>query len=200
MKIVLVGASGIIGGHLARHFAGQHEIIAASRSNSAHKLDISSLASIRQFLAGCGNFDALISVAGSAPFKALEDLQGQDFEAGIASKMMGQINLVLEGSKYINSGGSFSLISGILAEDPIPRGSVLSTVNGALNSFVKSAARELTPKNIRLNIISPGLLEDSAENLGEAFPGHLPVSAQRVIKAFEKSLFGNGSGEVIRVY
>ena len=77
---------------------------------------------------------------------------------------MGQVNLVLIRLKYINHGGSFTLTSGILSDDPVRCGSSAAMVNGAINSFVKSAAMEM-PNNIRINVVSPTVLTESAEKL-----------------------------------
>ncbi len=200
MKIVIVGASGVIGSHLARSFSTEHEVISASAAKSDYKVDMTSTNAIKKFFEEVGAFDALITVAGSAPMKPLEEMTHEDFQQGFNSKQMGQIDMVLLGLKHIRQGGSFTLVSGILAEDPIPNGVGLTVVNAALNGFVKAASRELLPQNIRINVVSPGLLEDSAERLGAYFPGHAAVPANKVIKAFEKSVLGNGTGEVIRVY
>lgn len=200
MKILIIGANGVIGSHLSRTFSTDHEVIRASANNSEYTVDFSSGDSLRSFFEEVGEFDALITAAGSAPMKPLHEMTYDDFLTGFNSKMMGQINAVLIGQEYINLGGSFTLTSGILAKDPIPKGSGLSTVNAAVNGFVLAASRELIPKNLRLNVVSPGLLEDSAERLADAFPGHFPVPSSRVIKAYEKSLFGNGTGEIIEVF
>lgn len=200
MKIVIVGASGIIGSHMARTFSTDHEVIEASANKSEYKVDFSSTDSIKKFFEEIGEFDALITAAGSAPMKPLEEMTHEDFQQGFDSKLMGQIDMVLIGQKYIRPGGSFTLTSGILSEDPIPNGSGLTVVNAALNGFVLAASRELLSKNIRINVVSPGLLEDSAERLQDFFPGHVPVPSSKVIKAYEKSVLSNGTGEIIKVY
>lgn len=200
MKIVIVGANGVIGSHLSRTFSTDHEVIRASAHKSEYTVDFSSEKSIRNLFEDIGSFDALITVAGSAPMKPLQEMTYEDFVEGFNSKMMGQINVVLIGQEYINNGGVFTLTSGILAKDPIPNGTGLSTVNAAVNAFVLAASRELIPKNVRLNVVSPGLLEDSAERLQKFFPGHVPVPASKVVKAYEKSLLGNGTGEIIEVF
>jgi NAD(P)-dependent dehydrogenase (short-subunit alcohol dehydrogenase family) len=129
----------------------------------------------------------------------LQEMKGEDFMSGIYSKLMGQINLVLAGQHTINAGGSFTLISGILAEDPIQNGVSLSVVNGAINSFVIAAANELK-NDVRINAVSPGLVEDSYEAMGKYFPGHNPVPMNRVVNAFVKSVEGVRTGEIIKVY
>jgi hypothetical protein len=55
---------------------------------------------------------------------------------GIKSKLMGQVNLVLIGKDFINDGGSFTLISGVLSYDPIRMDSSATLVNSAIDGFV----------------------------------------------------------------
>jgi len=111
---------------------------------------------------------------------------------------MGQVNLVLIGQHYINPSGSFTLTSGILSEDPILAGTALSTVNGAINSFVRSASIELK-NDVRINAVSPGVVEDSPEFF-DAFPGHIPVKMEVVTAAYCKSVMGALSGQIITAY
>ena len=77
---------------------------------------------------------------------------------------MGQINLVRIGKDYINPGGSFTLTTGILADDPVPMTTSAAMVNGGIHSFVKAAALEMK-KDQRINVVASGLVEDAVENL-----------------------------------
>ncbi len=49
----------------------------------------------------------------------ITDLTPELNELAIESKLKGQINLVLLGLDYVNDGGSFTLTTGILMDDPI---------------------------------------------------------------------------------
>ncbi|MFD2569851.1 short chain dehydrogenase [Spirosoma soli] len=198
MKIILVGASGTIGQHLFTELAPRHEVIRASRNGDV-TVDITSRASIEAMFTQVGPFDALVSATGGGHFGPLDTMTEEDFYKGIRSKLMGQVNLVMVGKDYINDNGSFTLVSGILADDPIRNGVNLSVVNGALNAFAVSAAVELK-RGLRLNVVCPGLVEDSEEELGSAFPGHIPVSMKRVVYGYLKSVEGVLTGEVIRIY
>jgi NAD(P)-dependent dehydrogenase (short-subunit alcohol dehydrogenase family) len=198
MKIIIVGATGIIGKAVTTELAKRHEIIKAASKSGDVKVDITSATSIKDLFNHVGKFDALISATGSAAFGPFYSLTEEDFYKGIKSKMMGQINLVMIGKDFINDNGSFTLTSGILAKDPIRNGAGISFVNGALNSFGISAAVELK-RGIRINIVSPGLVEDSYAALGAAFPGHVPVSMARVAAGYVKSVEGFGTGQVIEI-
>src|SRR6202035_5072131 len=72
----------------------------------------------------------------------------------LGSKLMGQINLVQEAIPFIKEKGSFTLISGVLNDDPIFAGVAASTVSGTLEGFVRAAAIEL-PRGLRINVVSP---------------------------------------------
>ncbi len=198
MKIIIVGATGTIGKVVSSELGKRHEIIKAASKSGDVKVDITSSSSIKDLFKHVGKFDALISATGTAAFGPFYSLTEDDFYKGIKSKMMGQINLVMIGKDFINDNGSFTLTSGILWKDPIKNGAGLSFVNGALNSFGISAAVELQ-KGIRINVVSPGLVEDSAATLGAAFPGQIPVSMHRVAQGYVRSVEGFSTGQVIEI-
>ena len=200
MKILLVGGTGTIGKRIAWKLQDKHELVKAGSKSGDIQFDMTNVRSIEEMLEKVGNVDAIVVAAGSAPMAPVTELTEEHFYQGFRGKMMGQINLALIGQKYVNAGGSITLTTGILAEDPIAMGAVLSTVNGAVNGFVVGAAGELFQKGIRLNAVSPGIVEDSAEAIGAYFPGHNPVPMDRVVNAYIKSIEGIRTGEIIRVY
>ena len=117
---------------------------------------------------------------------------------GLTDKVMGQINLILEGLNYVNDYGSFTLTSGVLDRDPIRMGSGAATANGAIGGFVVGSAIEM-PRGIRINAVSPGLLDVSEKRYADFFPGHERVAAKRVGLAYTKSIEGPNTGKVIIV-
>jgi NAD(P)-dependent dehydrogenase (short-subunit alcohol dehydrogenase family) len=198
MKIIIVGATGTLGKKVAEAFAPKHEIIRVGNTRGNVRVDITSETSIKNMFEQIGAFDALISTSGKGPFAPVNQMTGEVFKSGLLDKLLGQVNLVLIGQHYINEGGSFTLTSGILAENPVAAGSALSTINGGLNTFVMAAAPELE-NGVRINAISPNVVEDSPAYF-DFFPGEIPVAMEKVVKAYEKSLLGILSGQVIKVY
>ena len=96
------------------------------------------------------------------------------------------------------NGGSFTVTSGVLDRDPIRMGTCAATANGALGGFVTGAAIEM-PRGIRINVISPGMLDVSVERFGSFFPGHKPVNSSDVGLVYAKSIEGAVTGKVIIV-
>jgi NAD(P)-dependent dehydrogenase (short-subunit alcohol dehydrogenase family) len=198
MKIILIGASGTIGQAIASELQERHQIIRVGRNSGELQVDIRDPASISRLFEQTGPFDALISAAGNAHFGALEELTAKEFAVGLDDKLMGQINLVLLGREFANDGASFTLTSGVLSEDPIRYGAAVSTVNAALDGFVRAAAIEL-PRGLRINSVSPTILEESLPAYGAYFRGFKPVPAATVARAYAKSAEGRQTGQVYRV-
>jgi NAD(P)-dependent dehydrogenase (short-subunit alcohol dehydrogenase family) len=197
MKIIIVGASGTIGKKVTAELSGRHEVIKAGIGSGDITVDITSTASIEQMFKKAGPFDALISTTGNGHFGLLRDMTAEDFKIGLHNKLLGQVNLVLIGQHYINPKGSFTLTSGIMAQDPIRYGANITTVNAALEGFVTGAHIELE-NGVRINAVSPGVVEDSPQ-LHSFFHGHIPVKMEKVVAAFVKSVEGAQSGQVFRV-
>jgi NAD(P)-dependent dehydrogenase (short-subunit alcohol dehydrogenase family) len=144
-----------------------------------------------------GKVGAVACAAGNVHFGPLDAMTAEQFDVGLRDKLMGQVNLVLTGREFVDSGGSFTLIAGILSQDPVRYGASAAMVNGAIESFVRSAAIELP--NHRINAVSPTVLEESMEAYGPYFRGFEPVSVRRVALAYSKSIEGLQSGQVYRV-
>lgn len=198
MKIILFGASGDVGRAAYDELSSRHEIISVGRSSTEISVDISDRNSIKKMYEHVGSFDAVVCAAGSVTFAQLSEFTEKSFMLGLQNKLMGQINLVLVGISHISDAGSFTLTSGVLDRDPVFSGTNAATANAGLAGFVKSASIEMQ-RGLRLNVVSPGLLDISEKRFGAFFPGHERVSSKRVGLAFAKSVEGALTGQVIVV-
>jgi NAD(P)-dependent dehydrogenase (short-subunit alcohol dehydrogenase family) len=196
MRILLVGAEGTVGRAAVAELGRRHEIIKAGRKSGDVHVDITDEASVRAMYDAVGPVDAVVSTAGHVHFGPVESMTSDQFKKGLLDKLQGQVNLVLLGHPHVAEGGSFTLTSGVLDRDPIRQGANAAAVNGALGAFARSAAIEM-PRRQRINVVSPGLLQESAQKYDGWFPGHEPVSSARVGLAFAKSVEGGLTGQVI---
>ncbi|MEO1160077.1 MAG: short chain dehydrogenase [Pseudomonadota bacterium] len=198
MRIIVIGAQGDIGRAACAELSDRHEVIKAGRSNGDLRVDITDRASIDEMYRKAGKVDAVVATLGDVHFGPLSDFTEDQFMLGLTNKVMGQVSVVLAGLNTISDGGSFTLTSGVLDRDPIRQGTGAATANGALGGFVKAAAIEM-PRGLRINVVSPGLLDVSVPRYGSFFPGHEPVSSKRVRLAYAKSIEGALTGQVIIV-
>ena len=125
-------------------------------------------------------------------------MTSRDFSIGLQDKLLGQVSLALTGQHYLNEGGSITLTSGIVGQEPIAQGVNATTVNAALEGFVKAAACELKHGQ-RINVVSPTMLSESQEAYGPFFPGFESVPAARVALAYRRSIEGVQTGRVYTV-
>lgn len=198
MKILVIGGNGTIGKKVAARFSEKHEVIIAGRSSGAITVDISKADSIEEMFKKLGKLDAVVCIAGDAKWDAFKNLSEEDFYIGIKSKLMGQVNLVRIGQEYLNNGGSFTLTTGILADEPVDMTTSAAMVNGAIQSFTKAVALELTNAH-RINVVSADLVEDAYEKYKDYFPGNTPVAMRKVVDGYVKSVEGKINGEIIRI-
>ena len=198
MRILVCGAEGTVGKAAISGFSKSHEIIKAGRKSGDIQVDLMDESSVRTMYAKLGKVDGVVACTGHSYFGPVHGMTPTQFLDGLKDKVMGQVNLVLLGMDHINDGGSFTLTSGILSRDPIRQGANAAACDGLIDAFVIGAAIEM-PRGLRINAVSPGLLADAAQKYDGFFPGHVPVSNQRVGFAFAKSVEGAITGQIICV-
>lgn len=200
MKIILVGANGTIGSAVAEELASNgHEVVKVGRNSGDYQMDMSNVEDIKLMFEQIQNVDAVVSTAGAANFDDLSDLTPESNEVAVTSKLLGQINLVLIGQHHINDGGSFTLTTGVIMDEPIKGGVSSAMAGGGIQAFVKSAAYELK-RDLRINNVSPNVIEEALEDYGDFFKGYQAVPAKKAAKAYLKSVEGIHSGQTYRIY
>jgi len=199
MKILIIGGNGTIGRKVANYFSEKNEVIIGARTNGDINVDIADSNSIYTMFEKIGNVDAIICAAGEAKWGNFDDLTEADYYIGLKSKLMGQVNLVRIGRKYLNEKGSITLSTGILADDPVIKTASAAMVNGGIHSFVQAAALEIE-NGIRINVVSLGMVEDAYEKYKDYFPGHNPISMKKAVNAYVRSVMGKTNGKIIRFY
>jgi NAD(P)-dependent dehydrogenase (short-subunit alcohol dehydrogenase family) len=199
MKIILIGANGTIGELVQKTLAGTgHEIVKVGRKSGDFLVEIENRESVRKLYQAVGSFDAVAIAAGEVAFAPLSELTAEKWQFSLGSKLMGQIHLVQEAIPFVKEKGSFTLVSGVLNDEPIFAGVAASAVSGALEGFVRAAAIEL-PKGLRINLVNPTILKESEANFGPLFPGVIPVEGWKVGQAYKRAILGAQTGRVYKV-
>ena len=196
MKFLVVGSTGLIGSYVAKTLSKHGTVIGVSRTTQI-SVDVKDPASIKAMYEKVGKIDAVASCIGKVAFKPVAELTYEDYLMGLKDKALGQVELVRAGIDFLNDGGSFTLMTGVLARDPIPAGSVAALANGAIESFTLAAAIDL-PRGIRINTVSPNVLVE-ATSYHASFPGFHQVTAQSVADAYVKSILGKQTGQIYKL-
>jgi len=196
MRIIVIGATGTIGREIVAALEGRHEVVRVGHRGGEHQVDISSKESIERLFQAAGPFDALVSAAGATRFAPLEKLADEAFQFSLANKLMGQVNLVRAGLAHVRDGGSFTLTSGVLTNEPIPGSAAISLVNGGLEAFARAAALEM-PRGVRINVVSPPWVTETLEAIERDVDVAGSLPAKDVAAAYVESVEGSRNGEVL---
>ncbi|MFM0132249.1 short chain dehydrogenase [Paraburkholderia sediminicola] len=197
-KIVVIGATGTVGQAVSAALKARHEVIEVGATRGQYRVDSTDPASIERLFGEIGKVDGVVTATGKLHFGPLPEMSVEQFWVGLRDKLMGQINVVLGAQRYVNDGGSFTLTSGIVGDEPIREGANATTVNLALEGFVRGAAIEL-PRGIRINVVSPTVLTEALGAFAPYFRGFEPVGAERAAQAYLRSVEGAQTGRVYRV-
>jgi NAD(P)-dependent dehydrogenase (short-subunit alcohol dehydrogenase family) len=194
VKILVVGATGTIGAAVVHALEARHEVLGASHTRSALKVDLADPASIRDLYASAGPVDAVVSAAGDAVFRPLLELSDADFALCLANKLMGQVNLVRFGVEMLADGGSFTLTTGILSRWPMAGSAAISLVNAGLEGFVRAAALEL-PRGLRINAVAPGWVRETL--VAMKMNPDIGMPAAQVAQTYLVAVEGSATGQIL---
>jgi 3-oxoacyl-[acyl-carrier protein] reductase len=130
----------------------------------AVQADISKHADIQRLFAetkkAFGRLDVLVNNAGMYEFAPLEEVTPEHFHKQFNLNVLGLILASQEAVKHFGpDGGSIVNISSVVATSAPAAASVYSATKGAVDAVTRSLAKELGPRNIRVNSINPGLVE-----------------------------------------
>ena len=180
---IVTGASKGIGASIARHLADEGAAVAVNYSSSKEGADrvvaeigakggkaitvqanVAKKADIERLFAEAekvfGKLDILVNNAGIYEFAPLEDITEEHFHKMFDLNVLGLILASQEGVKHFGpGGGSIINISSVASTAAGPTTSVYSATKAAVDAVTKSLAKELGPRNIRVNAINPGMVE-----------------------------------------
>jgi NAD(P)-dependent dehydrogenase (short-subunit alcohol dehydrogenase family) len=189
-KILVIGAAGLIGGEVVKAL-GESECIRASR-NSGERVDISDPKSLAALFERIGEVDGIICTGGAARFKPWGQLTDEDWTFSLANKLMGQVNVVRYGAKSVRPGRAITLTTGLAAQFPAPGSAIITTVNAAVEAFVRAAAAEPSLA-VRVNAVSPGWVSETLRALGRNPSDGIPAAevAKVVVRQFREGPTGS---------
>ncbi|MFI1913947.1 SDR family oxidoreductase [Nocardia sp. NPDC020380] len=136
----------------ARKQLGDNAVVV--RSDAASLTDIDALAD--RVKTEFGTVDLLFVNAGIASFAAFEDVDEAAYDEVLGINTKGPFFTVQKLAPLIEDGGAVVLTTSIANVAGIPQVSAYAASKAALRSLTRSLARELLPRNIRVNAVSPG--------------------------------------------
>jgi 3-oxoacyl-[acyl-carrier protein] reductase len=179
---VVTGASKGIGAEIAKALAGAGAAVVVNYASSkdgaervvkaiadkggkavAVQADVSKAADVQRLFEetkkAFGRVDVLVNNAGIYQFAPIEEVTEEQFHRQFNTNVLGVLLATKEAVKHFGDGGSVINISSIAARDKVATAAVYSATKAAVDKITQILAKELGPKNIRVNAINPGGVE-----------------------------------------
>jgi 3-oxoacyl-[acyl-carrier protein] reductase len=180
---IVTGASKGIGAAIAKQLAAQGAAVVvnyASSKTAAERVvadiesdggkalplraDIAKKADIEHLFAetkkAFGRIDILVNNAGLYEFLPLDAVTEEHFHKHFDLNVLGLILASKEAAAYFDpAGGSIINISSVASTHAPANGAVYGATKAAVDALTKSLAKELGPRNVRVNSINPGVTE-----------------------------------------
>jgi NAD(P)-dependent dehydrogenase (short-subunit alcohol dehydrogenase family) len=190
-KTLVIGAAGLIGAEVVKAL-GAENCIRASRS-SDEQVDISDPTSLQALFGRVGEVDGIVCTAGATRSKPWDQQTDEDWTFSLASKLLGQVNVVRYGAKSVRAGGAITLTTGLASQYPWPGSAIMTTVCSAVDAFVRAAAADPAIA-VRVNAVSPGWVAETLKAMGRDPAGGIP--AAEVAQIMVRQLREGASGSV----
>ncbi|MBD5228400.1 MAG: SDR family oxidoreductase [Bacteroidales bacterium] len=185
LNIIVTGGSGVIGRAICLRLAleGANVYVGGSRSETTNAVvkeleslglnavplvfDLKNYDSIQAAINSVKNLNAIICCAGGGARDKMQPLIKQEpslIESIIDVNLKATIFCSKLAAKKISmsGGGSIITISSTVGTNGLPKYSEYSAAKGGIISFTKAIAMELGEYNIRVNCITPGIVERSS--------------------------------------
>lgn len=169
--VVAAGARVTIGGRGAERAAEIARSIGASAAG-VH-IDLEDTASIKAALSAGDPIDHLVLTAMYGPNLSIKTIDYAEAARAARVKVLGYVEAINTALPRLKPTSSIVLFAGLAKANPYPGSTMVSIVNGATVGMLRTLAVELAP--IRVNAISPGLVEDSPRWIKRAAEGGQPA-------------------------
>jgi 3-oxoacyl-[acyl-carrier protein] reductase len=179
---IVTGASKGIGAGIAKALAAEGAAVVVNYSSSkedadrvvagivqkggkaiAVQGDVAKASDVRRIFAetkkAYGRLDVLVNNAGVYQFAPLEEITEEQFHRQFNTNVLGLILASQEAAKHFNGEGNIINIGSTISKLTPPATAVYTATKGAVDAVTRVLAKELGPRNIRVNSINPGMVE-----------------------------------------
>jgi 3-oxoacyl-[acyl-carrier protein] reductase len=113
-----------------------------------------------------GRLDILVNNSGVYEMAPIEAITEEHFRRHFNINVLGLLLATQAAVKYLGEGGSIINMGSVVSSFTPPNSAVYSGTKAAVDAVTGVLARELGPKKIRVNTISPGIVETEGTHSG----------------------------------
>jgi len=164
-SLAAAGAAVVV--NYASSKAGADQVVAAITAAGGKAVavggDVSKAADAKGIIDGAlkayGRLDILVNNSGVFEFAPLEGVTEESFHRHFNINVLGLLLVTQAAVKHLGEGASVINISSVVTRITPPGSSVYTATKGAVDAITGVLARELGPRKIRVNAVSPGMVE-----------------------------------------
>jgi 3-oxoacyl-[acyl-carrier protein] reductase len=203
--VLITGATGYLGQALARGFGsagaklvltGRNEAVLAEfakdLSARTFAVDLTEESAARRVVEEAGRIDNLIINAGTLADGLVAGLSDDDLARVFELNVMAAFRMLRAALKpmILNRSGNIVVVSSTAAQRPGVGQSAYASSKAALETLVRTTARETATRGIRINAVAPGLLaggmsarilDDHLDQARASIPMRRPGEAEEVV-------------------
>jgi len=112
-------------------------------------------ATVKQF----GRLDVLVNNSGVYEFAPLEQISEESFERQFGVNVRGLLFTTQAAAQHLGQGSSVINVGSVVSRTTPPGSAVYTGTKGAVDAITGVLARELGPRQIRVNALNPGIIE-----------------------------------------
>lgn len=176
-RVLVTGAAQGIGRAIAERFAAEgarvvvsdvdaaaaaataDALVSEGRDAVAQELDVRSGDSISAAFAAVGDLDVVVANAGVQNFMPLAELGQRDWDRTAEINARGVFLTLQAAARVLREGGSAVVVASIQGYLPNTTSTDYAASKAAALSIMKSFAKELGPRGLRVNAVAPGRIE-----------------------------------------
>lgn len=167
-NFLIIGASSGIGQQTLQELKDHgHSVFTTARSNEKitpdSMLDATDFESVNKAFEKAqeklGTLDGVVNFAGSLLLKPAHSTTQAEYHEVINASLTTAFATVRGAGKYMTQGGSVVLISSAAASIGLPNHEAIAAAKAGINGLMRSAAATYAEKNLRFNVVAPGLTE-----------------------------------------
>jgi 3-oxoacyl-[acyl-carrier protein] reductase len=159
--VVIGGASGL-GAAIAVALAGEGWAVTIGDrdiDSGAAPVDVTDEDSVAALLESVEDLDLVVNCAGVSTLGLVTELDAEEFRRVVDTCLTGAFLVIKHAGQRVRPGGSIVSLSSLNARQPGTGMSAYCAAKAGLVMLTEVAALELAPKGIRVNTVSPGLVE-----------------------------------------
>ncbi len=194
--IAILGASGTIGSVLARRLVsrGQRVLLVGRNADKLSALaseldqpfataDMTNSDQLEEALrdssAAQSDFCGLVNCIGSLLLKPAHTTSDADFRQMVETNLFTAFSTIRVGTRLLrDQGGAIVLFASAAAEIGLPNHEAIAAAKAGVIGLARSAAATYSAKNIRVNVVSPGLIRTEMTRRIWENPGSMNAATQ----------------------